>query len=339
MRAAIRSLLGFCLLVAAACAGVPPPAPVGAQPVALQIHSLPLVLKLDEPALRHVGKLIWRGGISMTANSPNFGGWSDLYVSPDGKALSSISDEGSWLTATIDYDADGNLHGLSNGLIGSLRGLDGLPLRDKVMADAEGMALLPDGSWLVAFERQHRFWRYPTLDATPTPIEGPADLARQPSNGGVEAVTALPDGTIIAISEEYVVNPGMLRGWIGRPAGGPAGGRRYSWQTFDYAKTPDFNPTALAPMPDGSFVLLERAFDMVRGVRIRVMQFDAAEVRAGGTVRAKELAWLAPPYAADNLEGVFARQGARGETLLWLISDDNFNRVQRNILLMFELEK
>jgi hypothetical protein len=339
MRAAIRSLLGFCLLVAAACAGVPPPAPVGAQPVALQIHSLPLVLKLDEPALRHVGKLIWRGGISMTANSPNFGGWSDLYVSPDGKALSSISDEGSWLTATIDYDADGNLHGLSNGLIGSLRGLDGLPLRDKVMADAEGMALLPDGSWLVAFERQHRFWRYPTLDATPAPIEGPADLARQPSNGGVEAVTALADGTIIAISEEYVVNPGMLRGWIGRPAGGPAGGRRYSWQTFDYAKTPDFNPTALAPMPDGSFVLLERAFDMVRGVRIRVMQFDAAEVRAGGTVRAKELAWLAPPYAADNLEGVFARQGARGETLLWLISDDNFNRVQRNILLMFELEK
>jgi len=339
MRAAIRSLLGFCLLVAAACAGVPPPAPVGAQPLALQIHSLPLVLKLDEPALRRVGKLVWRGGISMTANSPNFGGWSDLYVSPDGKALSSISDEGSWLTATIDYDADGNLHGLSNGLIGSLRGLDGLPLRDKVMADAEGMALLPDGSWLVAFERQHRFWRYPTLDATPTPIEGPADLARQPSNGGVEAVTALADGTIIAISEEYVVNPGMLRGWIGRPAGGPDGGRRYSWQTFDYAKTPDFNPTALAPMPDGSFVLLERAFDMVRGVRIRVMQFDAAEVRAGGTVRAKELAWLAPPYAADNLEGVFARQGARGETLLWLISDDNFNRVQRNILLMFELEK
>ena len=44
MRAAIRSLLGFCLLVAAACAGVPPSAPVGAQPLPLQIHSLPLVL-------------------------------------------------------------------------------------------------------------------------------------------------------------------------------------------------------------------------------------------------------------------------------------------------------
>ena len=147
-------------------------------------------------------------------------------------------------------------------------------------------------------------------------------------------MSTLADGRIVAISEDYVVNPGMLRGWIGQPAGGT-----YSWQTFDYAKTSDFNPTALAPLPDGSFVLLERAFDMARGVRVRVMQFDAAEVTPGGTVRAKELAWLAPPYAVDNLEGIAAGKGARGETLLWIMSDDNFNPIQRNILLMFELEK
>jgi hypothetical protein len=312
---------------------MPPPAPVGAQPVALEIRSQPLVLKLDEPALRRVGKLVWRGGISMTANSANFGGWSDLHVAPGGKMLSSISDEGSWLTATIDYDADGNLSGLSNGRIGSLLGLGGKPLDAKVMSDAEGMARLPDGSWLVSFERQHRFWRYPTLDGTPTPIDGPADLGQQPNNGGVEAVTALPDGRIIAISEEYEVNPGMLRGWIGRPAGGG----RYTWQTFDYVKTPDFNPTALRQLPDGSFCLLERAFDLARGVRIRVMRFDAAELKPGGTVHARELARLASPYAVDNLEGLSVGTGARGETLLWLISDDNFNPLQRNILLMFEL--
>jgi len=34
-----------------------------------------------------------------------------------------------------------------------------------------------------------------------------------------------------------------------------------------------------------------------------------------------------------------ATKGPRGETLLWLISDDNFNPLQRNLLLMFELEK
>ena len=74
-----------------------------------------------------------------------------------------------------------------------------------------------------------------------------------------------------------------------------------------------------------------------RGVRVRVMQFDAADLMPGGTVRARELAWLAPPYAVDNLEGLAAGKGARGETLLWLMSDDNFNPVQRNILVMFEL--
>ncbi len=76
MRPVLHSLVGLCLLVAAACAGMPPSSPVGAQPLDLTIRSEPLLLKLDEPGLRKIGKLIWRGGISMTANSPNFGGWS-----------------------------------------------------------------------------------------------------------------------------------------------------------------------------------------------------------------------------------------------------------------------
>jgi hypothetical protein len=335
MRPFLRYFLGLCLLVAAACAAAPPSTPVGAQSLSLEIRSQPLALKLDEPALKRIGKLTWRGGISMTSNSPNFGGWSDLQVSPDGRALWSISDVGSWLTATIDYDADRNLVGLSRASIGSLRGLDGRPLADKVAADAEGMALLPDGSWLVSFERRHRIWRYPTLDGTPVPIDLPADFRRQPENGGVEALTATADGTVIAISEEYSVTPGELVGWIGKP--GAHG--RYTWQTFRYAKLPDFNPTAIRPLPDGGFVLLERAFDMARGVRIRVLQADAADFQSSALVRPRELARLASPLAVDNLEGIAASKGPRGETLLWLMSDDNFNSLQRNLLLLFELEK
>jgi hypothetical protein len=334
MRPFFRPFLSLCLLVAA-CAGAPPSTPVGAQPLTLEIRSQPLSLKLDEPGLKRIGQLVWRGGISMTANSPNFGGWSDLQVSPDGRTLTSISDVGSWLTATVDYDADRNLVGLSHGNIGSLRSLDGRPLTDKTASDAEGMALLPDGSWLVSFERRHRIWRYPTLDGTPVPIDLPADFRRQPENGGVEAMTATADGTVIAISEEYSVTPGELVGWIGKPA---ADGR-YGWQTFRYAKIPDFNPTAIRPLPDGGFVVLERAFDMARGVRIRVLQVDATAIQASALVTPRELARLASPLAVDNLEGVAATRGPRGETLLWLISDDNFNALQRNLLLLFELEK
>src|SRR6185369_6061980 len=109
------------------------------------------------------------------------------------------------------------------------------------------------------------------------------------------------------------------------------------WRSFDYTVIPDFQPTEIAVLPDGSFVTLERAFDMVRGVRCRVMRFDAAQLKPGATVRPEELARLASPYAVDNLEGMAATKGARGETLIWLISDDNFNPLQRNILLLFEL--
>ncbi|WP_422001566.1 esterase-like activity of phytase family protein [Reyranella sp.] len=330
MRAAFHSLLVAGLL--AACAGSSPP-PAVAQDQPLEIGSSSLPLKIDEPAARKVGRLVWRGGVTMTANSRRFGGWSDLHITADGKRLTSISDEGAWLTATIEYDGDANLAGLSDARIGQLLALDGRFIASKPEADAEAMARLPDGSWLVAFERNHRLWRYDSLTATPQPVAGPPDIGRQPSNGGIEAMTVLDDGRIVMLSEEYSRRPGTVAGWIAEPA--PGGG--YRWSSFDYAEIPDFHPTALTRLPDGSLAVVERAFDMARGVRCRVMRFDAAQLVAGGTVRAEELARLASPYAVDNLEGLAATRGARGETLLWLISDDNFNPLQRNILLLFEL--
>ena len=326
-------LFVVCLLVAACGSGSPRPA--GAQEQALEIKVSAQPFKIDEPAATRIDRLIWRGGISMSANSPNFGGWSDLHISPDGRRLTSISDEGGWLTATIDYDLNGNLAGLSGGRIGQLRGLDGKPIDSKPEADAEGMARLADGSWLVSFERRHRLWRYETLTGTPAPVEGPAEIGRQPANGGIEALTALADGRVIAISEEYGQRPGTAMGWIGTPAAGGS----YVWRSFDYATIPDFRPTAITQLPDGSLATLERAFDVVRGVRCRVMRLDAAQLAPGATVQAEELARLASPYAVDNLEGIAATRGARGETLLWLMSDDNFNPLQRNLLLLFELAK
>ena len=326
-------LFVVCLLVAACGSGSPRPA--GAQEQALEIKVSAQPFKIDEPAATRIDRLIWRGGIAMTANSPNFGGWSDLHISPDGRRLTSISDEGGWLTATIDYDLNGNLAGLSGGRIGQLRGLDGKPIDSKPEADAEGMARLADGSWLVSFERRHRLWRYETLTGTPAPVEGPAEIGRQPANGGIEALTALSDGRVIAISEEYGQRPGTAMGWIGTPAAGGS----YVWRSFDYATIPDFRPTAITQLPDGSLATLERAFDVVRGVRCRVMRLDAAQLAPGATVQAEELARLASPYAVDNLEGIAATRGARGETLLWLMSDDNFNPLQRNLLLLFELAK
>jgi hypothetical protein len=334
MRATFRSLVTLCALVAAACAGVSHADPVGATPLPFEIRSSTVPLRIDQPAARNVGKLIWRGGIAMKANSPSFGGWSDLVVSPDNKSLTSISDNGAWFTATLERDDKGDLIGVSNGTIGPLRDLKGQPLADKSWADAEGMARLPDGSWIVSFERNHRIWRYPTLDGTPQPVNMPGNFDKQPNNGGAEALAALPDGRIVAISEEYSLRANALVGWIGKPIGDG----RYLWDIFEYVKAPYFNPTAMRQLPDGSFVVLERAFDLVRGVRARLVHFPAAALKGDAVIEGEELARLASPYTVDNLEGLAVTRGERGETLLWIIADDNFNPLQRNLLMLFELD-
>jgi YD repeat-containing protein len=321
------------VLLAAACVALPPATPLDAQSLPLEIRSHSMPFRIDDPQAQRIGRLIWRGGLMMTANSTHFGGWSDLYVTPDGRRLTSITDVGGWFTTTMDYDKDGDLVGLHDARIGPLHGLDGKPLATKEWADSEGMAHLPDGSWLVSFEQHHRIWHYPALDGTPVAVNLPEDFRRQPTNGGVEALTALTDGRIIAISEEYSVRRGFNVGWIGQPDGNG----HYHWSRFAYATIPDFDPTAIVRLPNGSFALLERAFDFVHGVRVRVMRFGADQLKPGGEIHAEELARLASPYAVDNLEGLSAAKGPHGETLLWMISDDNFNPLQRNLLLMFEI--
>ena len=336
LRFFVPSTIAAGLLLAAACMAGEPAVPLQVPSQPIEITSSALPLKLDDPTARQVGRLIWRGGLSLKANSAHFGGWSDLYVTPDRKHLTSIADVGEWLTATIDYDKDGNLAGLSEAKMGPLHGFDGHALTGKLEADSEGSAKLPDGSWLVSFERDHRIWHYPTLEGRPTRIDDPPDVDKQPSNGGIETLTALPDGTLIAISEEYGETPGTRLGWIGKPL--PGG--HYGWSKFAYTVVPHFNPTAIVRLPEGdALALLERAYDPVRGVRVRVMRLAMADVKPGATVHAEELAFLITPYAVDNLEGIAAAKGPRGETLLWLISDDNFNPLQRTLLLMFELAK
>ena len=198
------------------------------------------------------------------------------------------------------------------------------------------MARLPDGSWLVAFERHHRLWRYPTLTATPMPVDGPADIGRQPGNGGIEALTALADGRIIAISEEYSLRPGTVVGWIGQPAPGrPLRSGARSVRQDPRLQSDGDRPAARR--------LVRHARARLRHGARRALPRHALRGRPARSPAARcsaeELARLASPYAVDNLEGMAATRGPRGETLLWLISDDNFNPLQRNILLLFELAK
>ena len=120
------------------------------------------------------GALLYRGGLAIRSTYRRFGGLSGLFVSPDGKRLTAISDRGSWFSAGILYDETGRLAGLADGRTGALLSPEGARLRGRAV-DAEALTFLSDGSALVAFERRHRIYRYPA---------GPHPLAGRPARSG-----------------------------------------------------------------------------------------------------------------------------------------------------------
>jgi hypothetical protein len=242
--------------------------------------------------------------------------------------------------ARLLYDRSGHLAGLEDAQLGRMKGRDGARLNSKRAADAESLAMLADGSMLVGFERQHRILRYPAGDerrggglaGTPMPFPAPPALAQAPANAGLEAITLLSDGRLFLLTEDHAARPGTTAGWIGIMRGGmPA------WSPFHYGVTEDFRPTSAAALPGGDVIVLERAAGLPGGWRVRLTRLRGAALAPNAIARGEELVRLATPWVTENLEGIAARPGPDGRTLLWLLSDDNFSSFQHTVLLHFAL--
>ena len=287
-----------------------------------------------QPKRTGFGRLVWRGGVVIRHPDDRFGGLSGLHVSRDGKTMTAVTDRGDWVTATLQY-AEGRLAGLSNLSISPIYGADGRAVGGQ-SGDAESIAPDGDGGFFIAFERRHRISRYAGGDngewlrATPTETFAPKAKWRLPTNGGYEGLTRLCDGRLLAIAEMRKPRAEVVRAWL-RHGG--------EWKRLYYSADGSFLPTGMATLPDCSVLVLERRFNLADGLGIRLMRVSADAVRAGATLRGTEIARLETPLTIDNMEGIAARRGDAGETILYLVSDDNFSPLQRTLLLMFELRK
>ena len=318
------------LLLLVACTappdGVAEPAP--AEP--LHITAQPVMLNVHDAGQNRVGRLIYRGGISLTSGDGRFGGWSDITITPDGARLVAISDRGFWFDAEMVYDEAGRLTHLDRGRIGPLVNLGGWPMR-LLTGDAEGLAAAPDGSFFISFERRHRVWRYPPAEppfsVLPGVVPVPPGTEDMPDNGGIEAMVWLPGGRLLALAEAFYDGSDNV-GWIGD-------GRQ--WQRLTYVAGPDFKPTGATLLPDGDILVLERRFTRFGVPGARLVKVAVQDVRPGVRLVGAELARIEPPLSLDNFEGVAARRGPGGETFIYLMSDDNYFFLQRTLLLMFEL--
>lgn len=286
-----------------------------AAPLELTFKAVPLNPQQLEQ--QQVGGFDYAGGLELTANHPELlHGLSDLEV--HGEQLLAVSDLGYGFAAELQLDSAQRLVGLKAAEVSPLLDLAGRPLQAKAAADAEGLALLPNGDRLVSFERQDRIWLYPAGGGLPQPV--PAPQAVFADNSGLEALSAAPD-----------LGPDVYL------AGAESTGRRWQCQLSQVAcmelpalpMPPGFKLVAMKRLSAQRSLYLLRFYDQTSGLtRIRLQVFDHSSLLA-------QLE-LSPPLTVDNFEGLAAVPRSDGGLRIYLLSDDNFNPEQRTLLLAFD---
>lgn len=301
------------------------------EPLTVQASGVNLHNENDQ--VGRVGSLIFKGGLRLTSPEPRFGGLSGLAVSADGSRLSAVTDRGDWVRFAPVVTRSGRLTGLNRAQIGRLLNPHGKPLRKKRDSDAESLSVI-EGGFAVAFERRHRLWHY---RGTPNPfLSRPSDIVlptmfrAMPPNAGVEALARLRDGRVIAIAENFPMDASYAQGWVSEE------GR---WHGFRYSRHALFLPVGATTLSGGDLLVLERRFSYIGGFGTRLVVLSPKSIRPGAEVVGQEVARFEEPLITENFEGIAGHRNGAGETVLYLISDDNFNVLQRTLLLKFTLER
>jgi hypothetical protein len=288
-----------------------------------------------EPELKRFGRLEFRGGLVLASDHERFGGLSGIRVAPDGSQFIAVTDRGYWLRGRLTIQGD-RPTGIADAEIAPMLASDGRELGASGWYDTESLAA-DDGTLYVGIERVHRIVRFDFgkrgFAARAVPIPTPAGMRALPNNQGIEALVHVPKGlplagTLVAISERGLDGDGNIRGFL---IGGPAPG------TFAVRRHNDFDITDATLTPAGDLLVLERHFSFARGVGMRVRRLTLNEIRPGALVDGAVLIEAGNGHEIDNMEGLSAHRNAAGETILTIVSDDNFSRLQRTLLLRFAL--
>lgn len=300
-----------------------------ARPIEIMSKSLPLAYA-DRDA-RTLGKLHHLGTLKLTSPDSDFGGLSGLIVSPDGKRFLAITDASHWLTGELAYDK-GRLSGIKGTRIAPLRDEDGKPLSGK-QGDAEGLAGTLDGTIYVSFEGDHRIWAYAFgrdgLDAPARAVPVPEGLAKAPGNGGLEALELLRNGRLLALTEGLTDKAGQTRGWLIDPQGGKD-------EALSIVARAPYEITDARQLPGGDVLTLERRFSRTGGIGFAMRRFPLGSLEQGSPIRGEVIAEAGMDYVIDNMEGLSVRTDEGGRTLVYALSDDNFNGpLQQTLLMLF----
>lgn len=311
------------------------------EPVAVEVNARPIAsFEPRDRSRTRFGALEFRSGLVLTSSYRGFGGLSGIRLDARGERFLAVSDQGAWFTGSIRYDGRA-MAGLDEVEAAPVLGADGRPITEKPMwYDTESLAR--DGNLVyVGLERVNQIMRFDFarggVRARGEVMAVPPGVRKLPNNKGLEALVVVPRGkdtslplagTLIAFSERGLDADGNLVAFL---IGGPSPG------TFSVRRTGKFDISDAVLLPSGQLLILERKFSWFTGVNIRIRAIPLKSIAPNAVVDGPALFEADLGHEIDNMEGIDAHVTPEGETVLTLVSDDNFSLLQRTLLLQFTL--
>jgi hypothetical protein len=306
----------------------------GTSPIAIEVRSEPIAaFDPHDPSHHRFGQLEFRGGLTLKSSYRDFGGLSAIRFLGDGTHFISLTDRGKWLTARLTYEG---VHpkGVADALMAPILGADGYALAGRGWRDTESIAD-DDGTLYVGIEGVNKIPRFDFakdgVRARGHPISVPPAIRTLPKNQGLEALVFVPrnqpmGGTLVAISERGLDTAGNIRGFL---IGGPAPGM------FSVKRIKQFDVTDAAILPSGDLLILERSLGWPEGLLVQIRRIHVRDLKPETLVDGPVIFEADLRFEIDNMEGLAVHQTTDGETVLTLVSDDNFSALQRTELLQF----
>jgi hypothetical protein len=307
-----------------------------ATPVSIEVNARPIAsFDRNDRARVRFGALEYRSGLALTSRFPEFGGLSGIRLDAKGEKFISFSDRGNWFTGRILYQGRA-MSGLADVEAAPMLGPDGRPIHTLGWFDSESIAL--DGSFVyIGLERVNQVLRFDFSKgftrARGEVVPLPREAGKLPYNKGLEALVFVPRGmvlagTLIAISERGLNAKGDLVAFL---VGGPTPGQ------FSVRRTENFDVSDAVLLASGELLILERKFSWLSGLAIRIRRIPLASVAPDAVIDGPSIFQADLGNEVDNMEGIDAHVTAEGETVLTMVSDDNFSPIQRTLLLQFTL--
>jgi hypothetical protein len=295
-----------------------------------------------DPSKINFGKLEFRGGLVLTSKNETFGGISGIHIEPDGARFLAVTDQGAWLRGRIVYE-DEKPVGIADAEIAPILGQDGKPLARHGWYDVESLTY-EDGRAYIGIERANKIVRFDYsrsgLLARGQAIAVPPDFKTFSYNKSLECLTAPPKGAaltgnLIAVTEHSLDAAGNHRAFVlnRHEKNGDAVVR------FSVKRSDDFDVSDCTILPPNDLLLLERRYSPLRGVAMRIRHIALADIKEGAVLDGLSLIEADLGYQIDNMEGIAVHRSARGETIITLVSDDNFSFLERTLLLQFVLQE